>query len=453
MNLALRDYQSSVLTATQQSFRTGHRRPLITLPCGAGKTVCFASMARSAQSRGKTVWFLVHRRELLDQTNETFDRFDIPLQSIYIGMVGTVANNIARFPKPDFIIFDEGHHASAATWRKISEAFPDAFITGLTATPCRLDGKPLGEVYDDLIIGATTRELIDSGYLAPYRYFAPAVADLSALKRRGSDYDATQAAQLLSERAVFGDVIRHYRDYADGLQAICYCSTVKHSERTAEEFRATGISAAHLDGETPTIERKRTIQAYRDKQIQVLCSCDLISEGLDISGCSCCMLLRPTQSLGLFIQQSMRCMRPEPNKTAVILDFVNNYSRHGLPSDDREWSLTETVKAHSQYREDGMLYVRQCSVCYGTFKTGPSVCPYCGAVVTRTREEIKNIKEIKLSEIKQHRRDNAVESVKEKGSIHDCKNVFEIMAWCKANGRKPGYGYHIAKARGLLRAK
>jgi superfamily II DNA or RNA helicase len=441
MNLALRDYQSSILSATQQSFRTGHRRPLITLPCGAGKTVCFASMASSSQSRGKTVWFLVHRRELLDQTTETFDRFDIPRRSIYIGMVGTVANNIKRFPPPDFIIFDEGHHASAATWARITEAFPDAFITGLTATPCRLDGKPLGAVYDDLIIGATTRELIDSGYLAPYRYFAPAVTDLSALKRRGSDYDATQAAELLSERAVFGDVIQHYRDHADGLQAIAYCSTVAHSERTADAFNDAGIEAVSFDGTTPDAIRRGIISRFRNGDIKILCNCDLIGEGFDVPDCHVCILLRPTMSTGLFIQQSMRCMRPQPGKTAIILDHVNNYVRHGLPDDPREWSLTDTIKPRREYGADGLLTVRQCPMCYYTFKSGPPVCPNCGAPIQKTREEIKNVKDIKLAEIKQRRIETAREKVTDDTELSECRTLAEFQAYAKIRGYKSGWAY------------
>jgi hypothetical protein len=145
----------------------------------------------------------------------------------------------------------------------------------------------------------------------------------------------------------------------------------------------------------------------------------------------------------------MRCMRPKQGKTAIILDFVNNVVRHGLPSDDREWSLTETIKPRREYGEDGLLSIVQCKSCFYTFKRAP-VCPNCGAVITKTREEIKNIKEIRLKEIMQTRRDKAAVAVEYKTSIHDCKTVFEIMAWCKRNGKKTGYGYYVAKARRLI---
>ena len=160
----------------------------------AGGKDCFVCRhGAKSQAKGNTVWFIVHRRELLDQTIDTFDRFGIQRQSIHIGMVASFANHPERYPRPNFIIFDEAHFSMAATWQRIVDANPDAFIVGLTATPCRLDGKPLGDTYDDLIVGTTTKELIGNGWLAPYKYYAPSVADLSALKRKGKDFDAAQA--------------------------------------------------------------------------------------------------------------------------------------------------------------------------------------------------------------------------------------------------------------------
>ena len=410
-------------------------------------------MAKSSQAKGKVVWFLVHRRELLDQTLDTFKRFDIPLNSIYIGMVATVANHPDKWPKPDFIIFDEAHHSSAATWTRIINAFPDAKICGLTATPCRLDGKPLNAIYDSMITGVTAKELIQQDYLAPYRYYAPAVTDLSSLKRKGADYDSNQATELLSTRAVFGDVIKHYRQYADGLQTICYCSSIKHSEATAEAFNAEGISAVHFDGNSKDEDRKRIVQDFRDKKITVLCNCSLVSEGFDVPSCWCCLLLRPTMSLSLFIQQAMRALRPQEGKTAVIIDAVGNYIRHGLPDDNHEWSLTASVKPYEEYREDGKLKVTQCIQCYATFKTGPTVCPECGAKFKLTRKEIENIKSINLVEIKQHNKERASENAQSCADISECKNLSEVMAWCKQNGKKPGFGYYYAKGKHMIHKK
>jgi len=449
--LKLRPYQTDALHRTREAFRSGYRRPLVVLPCGAGKTVLFAYMASQSQARGKTVWFLVHRRELLDQTIATFKRFGIPLRTIHIGMVATYANHPERYPKPDFIIFDEAHFSMAATWQKLINLYPDVYIVGLTATPCRLDGKPLGTTYDTMVVGISTRELIQQGYLSNYRYFAPSVADLSGLKRKGSDFDPESAAELLMQRAVYGDVIGNYRKYANGLQTICYCSSIKHSMAMAEEFQKAGINAVHFDGNTPKAERTRIVQDFRDKKIQILCNVDLISVGFDVPDCWCCILLRPTMSTALAIQQAGRALRPQPGKTAIILDHVGNYTRHGLPDDSREWSLDSKLPQHKEYKADGTLAVTQCPECFFTFPSGSDHCPNCGAEIKKTRQEIRNIKKIHMEEVKQEYRQKAAISVRDK-PLSECRNMTEVMAWCKQNGKKPGYGYYYARSKGMIRA-
>ena len=224
------------------------------------------------------------------------------------------------------------------------------FLIGMTATPCRLDGKPLKEIYSSMVLGITTAELIDVGFLAKYKYYAPAVADLSSLKRKGKDYDKTQASELLSKPAIYGDVIKHWKKYANNLQTIVYCSSIKHSQKTAEAFNDAGFYAVHFDGETPTEKRRQIVADFKAGKIKILCNVDLIGEGFDVPDCWCCVLLRPTASTGLYIQQAGRALRPQPGKTAIILDHVGNYTRHGLPDDNRFWSLTENVKPHQQYR-------------------------------------------------------------------------------------------------------
>lgn len=417
----------------------------------------FAYMAEQTTKNNKSVWFLVHRQELLNQTVETFKRFSIPLDNILIGMVGTVANHLSDYPPPDLIIFDECHFSAAATWQKIINKYPNAYITGLTATPCRLDGKPLGAIYSDLIVGITANELIKLGYLSKYKYYAPCVSDISSLKIKGKDYDAQSAAELLSQKAVFGNVINSYRQYADGLQTICYCSTIKHSEDMASEFNRNGISAVHFDGNTPQKQREQIIEDFRNGKIKILCNVDLISVGFDCPDCHCCILLRPTLSTALYIQQACRALRPAENKTAIILDCVNNYQKHGLPTDNREWSLTSDYKPPRQTDKDGKFSVRVCEDCYATFPSTVNICPVCGKEYSLTRKEIQNIQEIQLQEIKQAEQDRkekfknkCAEAVKDK-DISDCKSLSEIMAWCKANGKKSGYGYFMAKKRGMVR--
>ncbi|MED3623237.1 DEAD/DEAH box helicase [Neobacillus thermocopriae] len=435
----------------RQSYLTGHKSPCIVLGCGGGKTVVFAYMASQSQNKGNTVWFLVHRKELLDQTIATFDRFGIERKTIHIGMVGTFSRNLDKYPKPDFIIFDECHFSAAKTWRKIIDAFPNAKLAGLTATPCRLDGKPLGEIYDDLIEGESIKNLIKRGYLAPYKYYAPAVTDLTSLKKVRGDFDTEKATELLTTKAVFGDVIKHYREYADGKQTICYCASIKHSEMMAAEFCSHGINAVHFDGNTPKKERDQIIKDFREGKITILCNVDLISVGFDCPDVDCCILLRPTDSTALYIQQACRALRFRKGKTAIILDHVNNFERHGLPDDDRKWSLGQKYEKPKRFNADGTLKIKQCQNCYAVFKTGVSVCPHCGYEVKLEKQELKNIKEIKLQEIKQKRRKEAEEIVLDFTSPEDCKNLQELHAYAKRHNYKTGWVWYRAKAMGLIK--
>lgn len=448
--IQLRDYQQDLIDKIRQSYIDGARAPCIVLGCGGGKTVLFAHMAEQSQEKGNTVWFLVHRKELLDQTVATFDRFGVERKTIHIAMVGTVSRNLDKLPEPDFIIFDECHFSAAKTWTRIIERFPDAKLAGLTATPCRLDGKPLGAIYDDMVIGESAGSLIDRGFLAPYRYYAPAVADLSSLKRKRGEFDQEEATEILTTKAVFGDAIQHYRNHADGMQTICYCASIKHSELMAEEFRAAGIHAVHFDGNTPKTERDDIIRRFRAGEITVLCNVDLISVGFDCPDVDCCILLRPTDSTALYIQQACRALRYREGKTAVILDHVNNYERHGLPDDEREWSLTEKFKKPNKYGEDGKLTVRQCDSCYQVFKSGPQTCPHCGYTVTLEQKELENIKEIELEEIKRKEREQADKIVLDYTEPEDCESLAELQALARKRDYKPGWAWLQAKRLGIV---
>lgn len=392
----------------------------------------------------------------MKQTLDTFSRFGIQLDGITIGMVATVANHLSDYPKPDFIIFDECHFSAAATWQKIISAYPDAYITGLTATPCRLDGKPLGSIYTDLIEGVSAEWLIHNGYLSDYKYFAPAVPCQLSFSQRGSEYDMTEAESILATRAVFGDVIKNYRERCPDSQAIAYCTTKNHSKATAKAFTAAGIPAVHFDSDTPKREREKIIEDFRKGSVKILCNVDLISVGFDCPDCTAVLLMRPTMSTALFIQQSMRALRYKEGKEAVILDFVNNYRRHGLPTDEREWSLSVNLSSYRPTTSKGEFKVRQCENCYATFASTLAACPVCHTWYSKPRAEIESIEQVQLAEIKKKRKE-AAERYKEtvRRSIGDmtldqCKNMTEVAAWCKQNGKKPGYGYYYGRKRGFI---
>ena len=375
----LRDYQNDEINAVRKSFQRGNRRVAAVLPCGAGKTVLFAYMSKKhiEKSPQNRVLFLVHRKELIDQTVDTFRRFGLESPQIEIAMAQTVTRHLDTVQKPTLIVADEFHHFLSRTFKNILDYFANVPVVGLTATPCRLDGQGLGEIADDMCVGVSARWLIEHGYLSDYDYYAPKVNLVdSSWKPKGSDFDMESAADTLRKSAIFGDVMK-YVDFSR--QTIVYCPTVAMSKEVAERI---GDKATHFDGDTPKNERDRIVREFRDGKIRVLCNCDLIGEGFDVPDCDCVMLLRPTQSVSLFIQQSMRCLRPKPNKRAAIYDFVGNCYRHGLPTDEREWTLKGKTKAKNPSGEPDII-TRTCGQCFRVYEGNARICPYCGHETAR----------------------------------------------------------------------
>lgn len=440
-SLTLRDYQSEIIRAVHSAMSSGFKRPLIVLPTGAGKTVCFAWFAQKAQEKGSTIWFLVHRKELYDQTVETFRRFGIPLDTIHIGMIG---RKNADFPRPDLIVFDEAHHATAGTWRKMIERFPEAWYIGLTATPSRLDGKPLGQIFDTLIVGETTQTLITNEYLSDYDYFSISSTDLENLKKRGSDYDPQDAAGRLI--TVCGDVVANY---PRGRQGICFCATVEHSKAQAKAYREGGINAQHFDGETPKKEREKLVADFKAGKIEILTNVNLISEGFDMPDCEVIVQLRPTQSLTIFLQQVGRALRPQDGKRAIIYDHVGNYTRHGLPDDNREWSLTERVKERKTQTATGAFLIRTCLRCYAVYKNTLEACPICGEPYQYTRTEIRIMRDIELEKIEKDRMLKEKSWAMSSGALEQAKSYSDLCMIAKHRGYKTGWAWYRAKSKGF----
>lgn len=447
--MPLRPYQVDLENMVRQAYREGCRSPCIVLPCGGGKSVIIADIARQTTAKGNRVLFLVHRRELCDQIRSTFTWWGVNMRLCDIMMVQTAARRLLKLPRPQLIITDENHHCLANTYRKIYEYFPECRRVGVTATPVRLNGDGLGDVNDRLIIGVSAKWLIENHCLAPYDYYAPSLVDLSEVKMNRGEFETSSVEKLMLKKAVFGNVIEYYKKLAGGRQAICYCTSIRHSIETAAAFRAAGIEAEHIDGGTPRAERDEIVRKFKDGALDVLCNVDLISEGFDVPDCECAILLRPTQSLTLYIQQAMRCMRYRPDKRAVIIDHVGNYARHGLPDDDREWTLDKKPKRKKGEKSQPVENaVTQCPECFLTFhtrdKSGEVVksCPYCGAELpVKERKEIRQ-EEAVLEKIEGFRIDYS--------DPDSCKSYKELLLYAKKHGYKPGWAYYQAKKRGLL---
>ena len=441
--LTLRDYQQELYLGTVEAMKQGFRRPLVVAPCGAGKSYLFAEMIR--KTRGEAL-VLTHRQELKAQHEELLREQGIG--NARVSMILTEANRLGKYPKPALIVTDEAHLSRSNSWMKVIEYY-DTWTVGFTATPIRLDGKPLGDIFDSLIEGVDTKWLIDHQRLAPYEYYAPTIVETEGLRTLAGDYVISDLEQLMTGRAIYGDVIKSYQRIAPGERAIVYCVSVKHARETANSFNSLGIRAEAISAGTPARRRDEIMADFRSGRITVLCNVGIISEGVSIDEVTCCMLLRPTESVALGIQQMMRCMRYMPGKTAKIIDFVGNYTRIGLPDEPREWSLGEPLKRRKQLDDNGDFFIRSCPQCFMTFKTAP-VCPYCGAVYPLKQREIEAHKEIELQRITAEEAQRVEEEKKKLRREQGRAQSFEELVQL---GRQRGYKNPAFWASQIMRGR
>ena len=434
--MILRPYQEELIDGVRDCWQHSLKSPCIVLPCGGGKSVIIAEIARRTAGNNRQVLFLVHRQELCQQIDKTFRKMGVNMDFCEIYMVQTAAKHLSRIRSPTLIITDECHHSLASTYRRIYNYFPDSYRLGVTATPARLDGSGLGAVYDKLIVGPSAKWLIDNNFLSPYEYYGPSVADLTGIKTTHGDYNTQDIEDKMLKKGVFGDIISSYRKLANGVKTICYCATVKHSQYMAEQFRAVGISAVHIDGSTPSDTRERIINKFRTGEITMLCNVDLISEGFDVPDCGAVIMLRPTKSLTLYIQQAMRCMRYRAGKTAIIIDHVGNYARHGMPDDKREWSL-EGKKANKGKKDSEGTPLRTCPECFAVMPSACKSCNQCGYEFKDEGREPQVFEDTKIERI-----EGFTISYK---SWRDCTSMQELQDYAKSHGYKSGWAYYKAK--------
>lgn len=441
--MPLRPYQNELVEQLKIAWRQGYKAPCIVLGCGGGKSCIVAEIARRTTWNGKRVLFLVHRKELVDQIRQTFIKWGVIMELCDIGMVQTYTRRLPKLKKPSLIITDENHHATANTYKRIYEYFADVPRVGVTATPTRLSGEGLIDVNDKLIIGVSTKWLIENKCLAPYEYYAPSVADLTKLHTKTGEYVTADIEKAMMKSTVYGDVIKYYKQLANGKKAICYCASINHSLETARAFTSAGIKAVHIDGKTSKAERDKIITDFRNGSITILCNVDLISEGFDVPDCEVSILLRPTQSLTLYIQQAMRCMRFKQNKRAIIIDHAGNYARFGLPDDEREWSLKGKSKKAKPDSEK--LNIKQCPECFFTFepKKGTKlICPKCSYIFPVNEKQLKIEENTKLIQVTGFKLDLK--------TPNDCSSYAELLEYAVAHNYKSGWAYYQAKQRGFI---
>jgi len=389
VGVRLRDYQVRAIAEVREAIRRKLRRVLLVVPTGGGKTLTSAAVLAAALGKGSRTLFVAHRLELIDQTVRTFYRLGVRQlgvirgkdprldlsQPIQIASIQTLAR---RRPLADIkiVVIDEAHRSCAASYRKyLFEAYPNAVFLGLTATPCRADGRPLGEDWHELVLGARYSELMTGGHIvAPLVYSTPVLPDLATVHTSAGDFDQKELEEAVNKGALIGDLLTQWQKLHGGRRTVAFAVSVAHSRAIVDLFSAAGVRAEHLDGTTAEDERRAMLQRLKDGATQLVSNCGVLCEGWDQPECKCLLIARPTKSLGLWMQMAGRILRPWEDVQPLILDHGGNFDRHGAPHEDREWSLTVRPK------RAGAAPMKMCPECYAYVAASAAVCEHCGHV-------------------------------------------------------------------------
>lgn len=401
--LTLRHDQAEVLEEIERRLSAGSRALLLQAPTGWGKTVLFSSLSSQRVAAGQRVCIVVHRIELLGQVSRTLTALGVEhgciapsypttARPVQVASVLSLARRLPNYQAPDLLIIDEAHHAiTSTTWGRVIAAWRDTPRLGVTATPERLSGEGLRETFAEMLTGPSVSALIAHGHLSPYRLYAPPHHATDAVHTRMGDFAKGELAEAMDTPTITGDAVAHYQRLGHGKRALAFCVSVQHAEHVAEQFRQAGYAAMAIDGTlSPTVRQER-IEAFREHRLHVLTSCELVSEGFDLPAIEVAILLRPTQSLALYLQQVGRALRPFPGKaSALILDHAGNALRHGLPDDERVWSLDGRERKPAASGETAPA-CRTCGGCFAAVRAGVTICPYCQWVFPIKSREVEEV--------------------------------------------------------------
>lgn len=386
MNVSLRPYQLDAIEQIRAAIRRGKRRVLLVVPTGGGKTLTAASMIAGALARGKRSQFVAHRKELIDQTVTAFARLGITSvgvvragdkrrdssQPIQVASIQTLANRTQ--PDFDIVFVDEAHRSGAKSYiDHVFKRHEKAVIVGLTATPIRGDGKPLGAQYDELVVGAKYANLIADGYLCqPLGYSTPLLPDLSTVRTTAGEYNQKDLEEAVNRGSLIGDIYTQWAKHPPA-RTVAFAVSVAHSLAIVAQFRERGVVAEHLDGTTPETDREAILARLASGETTLVSNVGVLCEGWDLPACKRLILARPTKSRGLYMQMAGRILRPHEGQVPVIIDHGGNWDRFGPPTRDRTWSLTS--KASDR---EGIAPSKVCPSCMGYILASARTCPLCG---------------------------------------------------------------------------
>lgn len=397
----LRDFQLEAVERTRHALKRGRQRILNVAPTGAGKTIISCrGYVVPAVERGRSVLFVVNRKQLVNQTSRKLDELGVVdhgiLQAnhkrtrysaaVQVASKDTLVHRMEYLRhKPDLIIVDEAHHVTDDnSYSEIFKRWPDVPVIGLTATPMRLDGKPLGSVFDEMVVVSDIKTLIAEGYLVPPRVFAGKAPDTTGIRKVGGDWNQKQLAARTDTDELVGDIVETWKTHGEGRPTVCFALNVAHSRHIVASFAEAGIAAAHIDADTPDDEREETLGKLKRGDVKVCSSVGVFTEGFDCPVVGCVILARRTESLSLYIQMGGRGLRPAngiaaPGEDCIILDHANLTYRHGYLDDDRKYSLDAPCVNESQAKR------RLCGNCGAAVPPELPLCPCCGSAMRNAR--------------------------------------------------------------------
>lgn len=391
MVISLRPYQSDVLDRARAAMRLGKKRVIIQAATGAGKGRIIGEMARCGHLGNKRVLILADRRKLISQVGGNLEDVNVPYGIIMSGktkntkanvILSTIQTLVEWINNPelgighfDLIIIDEAHKSMGDTYQAILALFPNAYVVGLTATPCRSDGKSMGNFWNHLECAVPVSKLVSEGWLVKPEVYQP--PELAEKRKKGE-----------KTKGLAGDPVSHWKRHANGLPTIAFAKNVPESLELMEMFRKAGISAEHVDADSSDIERDAKYERLRTGQTKVLCSVRLLIEGIDIPEVACAIIWCKMGSITDWLQSCGRIMRPvkckqtgvDLKQRAVVLDHSGASSVHPLPGEDFPWSLDEATTLQQRLKHKKEKKPKTCPKC-GCVSPGlTKSCPACGYV-------------------------------------------------------------------------
>lgn len=399
--MSTRPYQERALKRLEELTEDGARAVLLVSPTGSGKThIASEVIRRNPEHR---ILFLAPRRELISQASRKLESVGVGHGIILAGdkrtnlysrvQVASRDTLISRalrsrkltLPPFDRIIVDEAHIGMSARFLELLSLWPDAQIVGLTATPCRSDGKALGQVYEEMIEVANYQELTEQGYLVPARFFSVSEPDLRKVRTTAGDYNQGDLDKAMNRAELVGDIVEHWLEHAATRRTVVFATSIAHSVALAKQFIEHGVSAEHVDASTPQSARDEIFERFSLGITQVLTNCTLASVGFDLPELDCVVFARPTKSLGLYLQMLGRGLRPAPGKRdCLVLDHAGNVHRHGFATDERYWTLhgkyavdEQRTRAAKEKKKEAGVVALTCPNCKYCFE-GSRQCPNCG---------------------------------------------------------------------------